>query len=765
MQNDKINNKLDNDKPSNLNNGINKPNNKIQPNNLDNKPNNKIQLNNLNNNQNFRNARRNMMQQGAKMAANKVAGPLGGKAADVITKSKIGQKVMDDIGDKLTDMPKNINPINNMNPLKKVAPQGKSNIFGKMFDKKEKKEEQEEVSGEGEASVKLEKGVMKFAAIGTAGIGGCFTFIFLLLIVYIILSPLIYINNLINNVTSSVGNFFESLGNFLTFNGWCTNEECEERRQNDFYDEIQNVYEDYQSDKSVKLNVTLLTATLTYTDPFLTTTGGDESVTDLDDLNPSNYIDFKKSKEKIELLAEKMVKKICKDGDTGAEVDCSDSSVSNKVEEWKLDIEGYRQYLEDEFIRKFYYDNEQGSDIDIKVERAVQNIFDRVAAYEYYNSPFSSSSQFVANNTKVTILDCNNNLVLEEVSLYEYLQGVLYHEGYATGRSEEFLKVMAIVAKTYLYSINGATTDSMPSNLRIRSCQMNQIYCSVTEGCHKMNDSTNEAYNTIASGPDANGNYLNSPLSSDSETLQKIKNAIDSTFKEFIVKDNNFVMTQYRSSCSGTCDSSNNIMDQAVANDMIESGKSYKEVLEFFYTGEINEISISAYVYPLDLENNYVTSAFGWRVHPIDHCCRHHNGTDIGANTDDNIYAIADGVIVLNQYNSSYGNYTIIGHGNYDSTTDSYEYYSLYAHQVRLSQLVSVGENVSAGQLIGNVGTTGKSTGPHLHIEIYSIDNGIKIRQDPVEYFTGVQLTGMVGGQLYDSESSCTSSSGYNSCS
>ena len=88
----------------------------------------------------------------------------------------------------------------------------------------------------------------------------------------------------------------------------------------------------------------------------------------------------------------------------------------------------------------------------------------------------------------MTILDCNNNTVIEQVSLYEYLQGVLYVEGFATGRSEEFLKAMAIAAKNYLYALNGATTDSVPTELRVRSCQMNQIYCSATKGCHSWND-------------------------------------------------------------------------------------------------------------------------------------------------------------------------------------------------------------------------------------------------------------------------------------
>ena len=206
-------------------------------------------------------------------------------------------------------------------------------------------------------------------------------------------------------------------------------------------------------------------------------------------------------------------------------------------------------------------------------------------------------------------------------------------------------------------------------------------------------------------------------------------------------------------------------MDQAKANEMIENGSSYKDVLNHFYNGNIEEVEIYVTGYPLDLEYNNVTSAYGWRVHPIDKCCRHHNGTDIGADYDANIYSIADGVVVTNVYNSSYGNYTVIGHGQLNSETGEYEYYSLYAHQIRLSTLVKVGDTVKAGQQIGDVGSTGQSTGPHLHIEIYSYVNGNKVRQDPVEYFSGIELTGQVGGTLYNSESECNSSGGVGSCS
>lgn len=115
-----------------------------------------------------------------------------------------------------------------------------------------------------------------------------------------------------------------------------------------------------------------------------------------------------------------------------------------------------------------------------------------------------------------------------------------------------------------------------------------------------------------------------------------------------------------------------------------------------------------------------LTSQFGRRFHPVLKIYRSHNGIDIAANSGANVIAAADGVVITSQYSSSYGNYIVINHGSGVTT--------LYAHMS--SRGVSVGANVKAGQSIGKVGSTGISTGPHLHFEV-SV-NGT--RQDPESY-------------------------------
>jgi murein DD-endopeptidase MepM/ murein hydrolase activator NlpD len=106
------------------------------------------------------------------------------------------------------------------------------------------------------------------------------------------------------------------------------------------------------------------------------------------------------------------------------------------------------------------------------------------------------------------------------------------------------------------------------------------------------------------------------------------------------------------------------------------------------------------------------SSDFGYRLHPIYHVWLLHTGMDIAAGNGQPIYAAAAGQVVLAGMRGGSGNYTCIAHGTYQGKNLS----TCYAHQSRI--LVSVGQRVTAGQLIGRVGTTGTSTGYHLHFEV-----------------------------------------------
>lgn len=103
-----------------------------------------------------------------------------------------------------------------------------------------------------------------------------------------------------------------------------------------------------------------------------------------------------------------------------------------------------------------------------------------------------------------------------------------------------------------------------------------------------------------------------------------------------------------------------------------------------------------------------ISSPYGWRIHPIFKTNKFHAGIDISASSGTTIVAADDGTVITATYSSSYGNYVVISHGNGMST--------LYAHQSKIA--VSVGQAVTKGQTIGYVGSTGWSTGPHLHFEV-----------------------------------------------
>jgi len=103
----------------------------------------------------------------------------------------------------------------------------------------------------------------------------------------------------------------------------------------------------------------------------------------------------------------------------------------------------------------------------------------------------------------------------------------------------------------------------------------------------------------------------------------------------------------------------------------------------------------------------HVTSGFGYRMHPILHRMKFHTGVDISAHYGTSICAAADGVVIMAGWRGGYGNTVVIDHGGGVST--------LYAHCSAI--LVGEGRKVGRGETIARVGSTGLSTGPHLHFE------------------------------------------------
>ena len=133
-----------------------------------------------------------------------------------------------------------------------------------------------------------------------------------------------------------------------------------------------------------------------------------------------------------------------------------------------------------------------------------------------------------------------------------------------------------------------------------------------------------------------------------------------------------------------------------------------------------------------------ISSLFGGRIDPINGRRDNHTGTDIPAPSGTPIYAAQEGIVTTvnrNKNSSSYGYYCIINHGG--------GYVTLYAHQCQVP-IVNEGDTVSKGQVIGYVGTTGRSTGNHLHFELRV--NGV--RNDVLKLYPGMTFTSPGGGRI-----------------
>jgi len=120
---------------------------------------------------------------------------------------------------------------------------------------------------------------------------------------------------------------------------------------------------------------------------------------------------------------------------------------------------------------------------------------------------------------------------------------------------------------------------------------------------------------------------------------------------------------------------------------------------------------------PVDAAFN--SSSYGWRIDPFNGSKAFHEGLDFTANTGTNIRAAADGIVSSAERTPDYGNIVKIDHGSGLETR--------YAHASKL--LVKAGERVVKGQIVAQVGSTGRSTGPHLHYEIRLNGNALDPRQ------------------------------------
>ena len=150
--------------------------------------------------------------------------------------------------------------------------------------------------------------------------------------------------------------------------------------------------------------------------------------------------------------------------------------------------------------------------------------------------------------------------------------------------------------------------------------------------------------------------------------------------------------------------------------------KSFNELIEMVNNKAKLLAAIPAIQPISNKQLSRIASGFGFRIDPIYKTRKSHMGLDFAAPSGTPIYATANGIVKFSGFSTSgYGNHVIINHG--------FGYETLYGHMVRVG--ATQGQQVKRGQVIGYVGSTGKSTGPHLHYEVHK--SGVQL--DPINFF------------------------------
>ncbi len=158
-----------------------------------------------------------------------------------------------------------------------------------------------------------------------------------------------------------------------------------------------------------------------------------------------------------------------------------------------------------------------------------------------------------------------------------------------------------------------------------------------------------------------------------------------------------------------------------IKNQLYVQSISYDELIKKAKNKELMAVCRPAIQPISNKELKHEASGYGMRLHPIWGTYKFHEGLDFAAPIGSDIYTTGDGKVIKSEYSGGYGKMVLVEHG--------FGYQTLYAHMNSIA--VEVGDEVKRGQIIGTVGNTGDSTGPHLHYEVHK--NGHHV--NPIDYF------------------------------
>ncbi len=257
---------------------------------------------------------------------------------------------------------------------------------------------------------------------------------------------------------------------------------------------------------------------------------------------------------------------------------------------------------------------------------------------------------------------------------------------------------ISFIAFRFIGSPNEKILRAQNSNLRYRYKELNERAKAMQQQMGELEKRDNDVYRSIFEANPIPDSARASALEKEME-ITSVENMRDNELVSSIV----FLL--------------NNLNSR-----MTVQNKSYKEIDELIKNKE-QLLSHTPAIQPVSNKDlNRVASGFGYRIDPVYKTVKFHAGLDFAAPQGTPIYATADGTVrIAGNSGNGFGNHVVINHG--------YGYETLFGHMVRVK--VSPGNSVRRGQVIGWVGSTGKSTGPHCHYEVHK--NGVKI--DPVYFF------------------------------
>lgn len=225
------------------------------------------------------------------------------------------------------------------------------------------------------------------------------------------------------------------------------------------------------------------------------------------------------------------------------------------------------------------------------------------------------------------------------------------------------------------------------------------------------------------------------------QTIEKERNEAETTKNKLEEQKANLKILKAKQQQAKIMLQNNKTIQEAEYSQLTEEEQKLQEEIQKFKQEEaiienLIQLASNTYVYngeytggvmawPVAKSGTYITSNYGIREHPIQGIIKQHTGIDIGnAGFGAPVIAATDGVVSMASYYGGYGNCVVINHGNGIST--------LYGHGQKI--LTEVGKEVKKGDLIMEVGSTGNSTGPHLHFEV-------RINGSPVNPMPYLQAT------------------------